>query len=162
MHEVEAERVLLRPVASDDVDRLHAMWTDPEVRRFLWDDKVIDRALATAVVGESTELWQRKGYGLWIIVEKSSGDDAGFVGFRDSAEGDVPELVFGLLPGAWGRGLATEAARAAVTFIRDVHGHRVIRAETDAPNSRSVGVLERLGMKRESGGEAILEFTLAD
>ena len=45
----------MRPFAMDDVDDLHCLWVDPGVRKFLWDDQVIPRETAIAVVESSIE-----------------------------------------------------------------------------------------------------------
>ena len=60
---------------------------------------------------------------------------------------DPPELqlLYGLLPAVWGRGLATEAAAAACEFAFDRLGWPAIRAATDTPNIASRAVLGRLG-----------------
>ena len=52
------------------------------------------------------------------------------------------EIVYGLLPAFWGRGLATEAPRAALAYLRET-GHTRVYARTDAPNEKSIAVLRR-------------------
>lgn len=137
-------RLHLVPLTLDDVDLLHAMWRDPEVRRYLWDDVEIARERAAEVVGESVRDWERHRFGLWIVHER--GEAIGFAGFIP-AEDDHPELVFGLLPRAWHRGLATEAAGAVLRYLSGVLGHGGAWAVTDAANVASQRVLERLGMR---------------
>ncbi|HYC93640.1 MAG TPA: GNAT family N-acetyltransferase [Thermoanaerobaculia bacterium] len=136
-------RLRMVPVSLGDVDVLHAMWRDPDVRRYLWDDVEIERDTAAAVVAESVRDWERHRYGLWLLHEHEQA--IGFAGFRPSEE--EPELVFGLLPHAWHRGLATEAAAAVLHYLFEVLGHDGAWAETDAPNTASQRVLERLGMR---------------
>ncbi len=46
-------RMRLRPISSDDVDALHALWTDPDVRRYLWDDRIIPRETVEEIVAHS-------------------------------------------------------------------------------------------------------------
>jgi ribosomal-protein-alanine N-acetyltransferase len=146
MTALHTQRLRLSPVSLDDVDLLHAMWRDPGVRRYLWDDVEIDRGTAAAVVAASVRDWERHRYGLWLIHEHDRA--IGFVGFRHSDE--EPELVFGLLPEAWHRGIATEASAAALDYLFDDLGHAAAWAETDAPNTASVRVLERLGMQLDA------------
>lgn len=40
----------MRPFEKDDVDALHRLWTDPDVRKYLWDDQDIPRETAVAAV----------------------------------------------------------------------------------------------------------------
>ena len=73
-------------------------------------------------------------------------------GFRPSEWAEAPELLFGLSATHWGRGLALEAARAAATWaFETLHATRIVAA-TDPPNTASVKVLERLGMRFERQG----------
>ena len=142
---LETPRLSLFPVSIDDVDVLHAMWRDAEVRRYLWDDVEIDRETARAVVEQSVRDWERHGWGLWLVHKRDR--VVGFAGFRSSEETGQPELLFGFLPQAWHRGLATEAAQTALRYLFDVVRCHSAWAATDAPNVASVRVLERLGMQ---------------
>lgn len=148
---IETARLHLIPATEADVDTLHRIWTDPDVRRYLWDDIIIDRDIATAVLAHSANDWRERGYGIWLIVERETNTVAGFTGFRSSEDRPEPELVFGLLPAFWHRGLATEAARAAVDFLDG----RAIWAATDPENTASMQVLERLGMTVERRAELV-------
>jgi RimJ/RimL family protein N-acetyltransferase len=149
---VETERLRLNPVTIDHVDVLHAIWTDAGVRRYLWDDLVIERDVAAQVVEANLRDWRERGYGLWLIELLESGEAIGFVGFRSSEEDERPELLYGLLPAYWHRGFATEASRAALSFLRE-KGIHAVRAATDPPNTASIGVMERLGMTFERRGQ---------
>jgi RimJ/RimL family protein N-acetyltransferase len=55
----------LRPAEHADLDRLWALWTDPDVRRFLWDDVTISREHAAEVLGGLIEAGVASGRGLW-------------------------------------------------------------------------------------------------
>src|SRR5262245_10743401 len=57
---IATARLILRPFAAADVDDLHRLWVDPGVRKFLWDDQVILRETAVAVVESSIESFARK------------------------------------------------------------------------------------------------------
>src|SRR5688500_932913 len=114
---VKTPRLRLIPVTESDVDVLHRVWTDPDVRRYLWDDTVIDRDTAHAVVAQSCDDWREQQYGLWLIADAATNAIAGFTGFRSSEERPEPELLFGLLPAYWHRGHATEAAEAALRYL---------------------------------------------
>jgi len=53
VHEIETARLTLRPLASEDLDAIHRVWTDPEVRRYLWDGEEVSREVAVGVISES-------------------------------------------------------------------------------------------------------------
>jgi RimJ/RimL family protein N-acetyltransferase len=106
------------------------------------------------------------GAGLWSI--RLAGDPGiiGFVGFREFF--DQLQLLYGLLPGYWGRGLATEAAAHICHHAFRELGFLEISAATDIPNQASANVLRRLGMRevRTSddgpGGTAFFVLTRED
>jgi len=138
-------RLTLRPWELSDIDMLHELWTRPEVRRYLWDDITISRERAEETVRESVAAAEREAIGCWVALDKA-GALVGFVGLirRESGE---PELLYGLAPDCCGRGFATEAAHAALTYAFNALGATRVVAATDVPNAASVGVMERLGMR---------------
>jgi [ribosomal protein S5]-alanine N-acetyltransferase len=115
------------------------------VRRFLWDDEIIDPARTQAIVAESQRLFATDGHGLYGARMASSGELVGFGGFWSFREPPELELLFGLAEPYWNRGLATELAAAVLrdglTRLRFAN----VRASADAANAASVRVLEKLG-----------------
>jgi len=140
-------RLSMRPYRTDDLDGLHALWTDPQVRRYLWDDKVIDRATAAAAMQESIACTAEHGFGHWAVCQRDADGLIGFCGLRLMDGGPEVELLYGLYPAHWGRGLITEGATAWLTRGFTEHACARIWALTDAPNARSEAVMQRLGMR---------------
>lgn len=88
-------------------------------------------------------------FGQWVVLLASSGERVGFCGLREvTGAGDV-ELLYGLAPAHWGRGLATEAARAVLAHAFEACGLERVIGRTDPPNVASMRLLERSGMQRE-------------
>ncbi len=127
------------------------MWTNPDVRRFLWDDVVIPREQAAAVVESSMESFERRGFGFWTVA--LDGVVVGFCGLREIEGGPEIEILYGLLPEYWSRGYATAAARAVIGYAFGSLGLDRIDGRTDSPNTASARVLERLGMTFEKRAE---------
>jgi len=104
--------------------------------------------------------------GLWMLRERGARPIIGFAGLRCFWEPPELELVYGLHPSWWRRGLATEAARAVTDYAFDTLGLPELRAATDVPNTDSIAVLRRLGFeewKRTDDGPAgTLRFRLAE
>lgn len=140
-------RLTLRPFALEDVDEVHALWIDPDVRRYLWDDVVIPRERADEMVRAIIAGFERNGRGMWLIHEKGVESPCGFCGFLPRKELDRAELIYGLAPSVWGRGYATESARAVMEYGFETLNLPKIAAAADVPNAASVRVLERLGMR---------------
>lgn len=141
----------MRPFAMEDADNLHRLWVDPGVRKFLWDDQIISRETAIAVVESSIESFVNHGFGFWAICFKNDPELIGFGGLRyfteDGAEMSEVELLYGVEPEHWGKGIATEAARAVLRHGFEECELALIYAGADPPNAASIRVIEKLGMK---------------
>lgn len=161
--ELETPRLRLRPLAAADREALHALWTEPAVRRYLWDDRVIDLATVDGVIERSTATFAAEGFGLFALRAPGGAALLGAAGFHRL--GVEPELIYSLTPTAFGRGLATEASHALIDDAFERLGFARVLARTDTPNRASVAVMERLGMRYL--GEAIedglptVSYTLA-
>ena len=144
---LETARLELHPWQRHDIDALHSLWTDPGVRRWLWDDEIISREQAEAAVLESIRNADEHGVGMWCVRMRGQEELAGFCGFRFIEDTRSVELMFGFAPAYWGRGLATEASRAALVYAFAAGALPVVYGRTDAPNRASARLLERLGMR---------------
>ena len=150
-HALSTERLGLRPVTADDHVALLAHWTQPDVRRFLFDGAALSAAEVGETIEESIGDFAAHGYGIWII-ELGSGAGltgtaqvVGTAGLRPLEEAGL-EIFYSLAPGAWGRGYATEAARAVMEYGLGPLGLPEVLAEVDEGNTASVAVVKRLGM----------------
>ncbi|SNT07464.1 Protein N-acetyltransferase, RimJ/RimL family [Streptosporangium subroseum] len=144
-HLLTTERLILRPVTVQDQAGLLAHWTAPDVRKFLFDGVVLSPAEITEAVEDSVGSFAAAGYGLWLIREAGGNDLVGTAGLRPLEDLGI-EVLYSLEPGAWGKGYATEAARAVVEHALGPLGLPEVLAEVDADNAASVAVVERLGM----------------
>lgn len=152
---LETERLNLIPAMPADTAALHALWTLPDVRRYLWDDEVIPVETAAAVTAASARDFERHRFGLWSLIERGAGrpELAGFCGLRTGGIGDAPELLFALAPEYWRRGLVNEAALAVLQHAFGTLGLPRVIAATDAPNQRSARTLAALGFRFDRRGD---------
>ena len=144
-HVLRTERLVLWPVAPQDHAGLLAHWTEPGVRRFLFDGAVPSPGEITRAIEDSARDFAAGGYGLWLIWEPGGTEMAGTVGLRPLEDLGL-EVFYSLAPGAWGKGYATEAARAVVEYALGRLGLPEVLAEVDEANTGSVAVVGRLGM----------------
>ncbi len=142
---LSTERLTLRPVTADDHAALLAHWTQPDVRRFLFDGAALSAAEVTETIGESSRDFAASGYGIWLIELGSRAGLVGTAGLRPLEESGL-EIFYSLAPGAWGHGYATEAAGAVVEYGLGPLGLPEVLAEVDEGNAASVAVVKRLGM----------------
>jgi RimJ/RimL family protein N-acetyltransferase len=161
---LRTERILLRPWTGEDVDALHELWTASDVRRYLWDDAVITRNLAAKVVESHLVTAAKHRIGYWALhippTRSAEAPIGGFCGFRFIDDGPEIELMYGLQPEHWRKGLATEACRAALQYLWCSTEYQRVYARTDPPNRQSVQVMVRLGMTNVSTTESIITYLL--
>ncbi len=143
---LRTDRLLLEPLAPEHLDFVHRLWTDPQVRRYLWDDEVVSREQANDEIVKSVASFRDHDFGLLVIRRAEDGREIGFCGLRFIDDRDDVEILYGLLPEHWGRGLATEAGREVMRWAFVDLGLERLIGRTDPPNAASARVLERLGM----------------
>ena len=148
---LETERLALRRFTAKDVDVLAELDGDPEVMRYVTGGITTSREeIETQVLPAFLAYYERySGYGFWAAVEKSSGGFVGWFHFRpakDSPPGEI-ELGYRLLKSAWGRGYATEGARALVDKGFAELGVERVVAFTMVVNVASRRVMEKAGLR---------------
>jgi ribosomal-protein-alanine N-acetyltransferase len=141
------ERLVLQPVAPSDHAVLHAMFTEPGVRRVIFDDAIIPPEQTTEIIAKSEELFRTRAFGLWLARDASV--VIGFGGLWYFREPPELELLYGVGDAHAERGYAREVARAVVTYAFADLGMTEIRASTDPSHARSRRLLEDLGFVEE-------------
>jgi len=146
--EIHTSRLKLRPYIKEDLDNLHSIFVDPQVRKYLCDDKIMPREWVAKEIKNNIKCFEQHGFGQWSIFLKETLELIGFCGFRFFYD-NPPELqlIYGLSPQYWSKGLATEAAKAMIHYGFTEHKFEQIISTTDVENIASVRVMERTGMK---------------
>lgn len=144
-------RLLLRPWRVDDVDAFATMFADPEVMEFLGPTQ--DRAAIDAIVGRIQEHFAAHGFGWWAAEAPGIAPFIGFIGLAhvnfDAPFTPAVEIGWRLARAWWGRGYATEGARAALDAGFTQLGLDEIVSLAVPANARSRRVMERIGMTRD-------------
>jgi len=147
---LETSRLVLRPMEPGDFDGLYVIWRDPEVMQFIYPDGwphslETSRAAFDFLAGQ----FERDGFGQWVVVERERRAMIGYCGFKATPDPVVGELLYGLVTGRWGRGYATEAARAALAYGFGPAGFRRVVASAVVGHDASMRVLQKVGLERE-------------
>jgi RimJ/RimL family protein N-acetyltransferase len=135
--------IVLRAVESADGDALHAIFTEPGVRRFLFDGIELTRSETQEHVDAAC------AHGAWTI--RHDGKIVGLVALRPV--GAERELLIAVSERYWGSGAALHAAQQAMLHGFDVLGLGRILATVDLPNERSHRLMARLGFAPTGEGE---------
>jgi ribosomal-protein-alanine N-acetyltransferase len=145
---LETERLVLRPLTMADLDDLAALYADPEVRRWFPDGTRTYEQTREELVWIIDVYYARYGYGLWATILKATGTFIGRCGLLPwKIEGRTEVEVAYLLDKAfWGRGLATEAARAIIGYAFATLPVDRLICMTDHGNSASRNVAVKVGM----------------
>ena len=146
--EFTTERLLLRQWRESDREPFSALNADPRVMEFF--PSTLDRAASDAMVDRCRTAIAGRGWGLWAAELRGSGEFIGFVGLQIPAAplpfSPCVEIGWRLAFAYWGRGLATEAARGALSVGFEQVQLPEIVSFTAVINLRSRAVMERLGM----------------
>ncbi len=149
MTDIATERLKLRRFKADDAAALGAMLADPETMKFfpyVAETPAEGRHLALKHITYFERHWQQRGYGVWAVTE-ADGRLVGRCGIRNWESIDDIEVLYLIERSRWGRGYATEVARAALEFGFNEIGLDSIVGVTHQDNSASRHVLGKLGMR---------------
>jgi RimJ/RimL family protein N-acetyltransferase len=147
-----------------DWTELRPVATDPEVMRYItggapWSDERIRE-----FVERQVRLYAERGFCRWKLVEKQALETIGFCGVGFWRDGMEPEIGWWLARHRWGRGLATEAARAALADAFERAGLRRIVSIAMPGNEASIRIMRKLGLRFEcefeNEGVALVRYAI--
>jgi len=161
---LETERLILTVWEPSDWLELRSIARDTEVMRFItggvpWSDEQI-----RTYIERQMKCYTVHGFCRWKLVEKSTGETIGFCGIGFWRDAPHPEIGWWLARQSWGRGLATEAARAAlIDALERVGLDRIISVAMPA-NTASIRIMEKLGLsfecEFESEGTRLVRYAI--
>lgn len=153
--ELTTERLVMRGWREEDLAPFAALNADPEVMRYFPSTQT--RQASDAFVKDRIiPSFVEHGFGLWAVERTDTAEFIGFVGLCtvgfDAPFTPAVEVGWRLARAHWGKGLATEAARASLAFGFDVVGLAEVVSFTSPWNEPSQAVMRRLGMVPDPAG----------
>jgi RimJ/RimL family protein N-acetyltransferase len=139
------ERLLLRGFREDDFERYAEMMADPEVARHLMDGRPLTRVESWRQLAMFAGHWALRGYGLWAVEERATGNFLGRIGCLNPEGFPAFEIAYTLGRWAWGHGYAREGAAAALRYAREELGRSEIASIIRPANTASIRVATSLG-----------------
>ena len=155
VHPIRTPRLLLRALTADDLDGFAALHAEPRVMEKL--GATLSRSESHVVLTRIKSTVEGDGLGPWAVELVDRARFIGLVGLSrpifETAFTPCVEVVWRLLPEHWGKGLATEAARATLDFGFRVLGLPEILAWTTPDNVASRRVMAKLGMTHDAADD---------
>ncbi len=149
---IETPRLIVRELALGDLDVLAAIYADDETMRFIGRGGVLTREDAERAIERERAHYAERGYGEGATVLRETGEMIGVCGlivWPDIDGAEELEVAYLLARPWWGRGLATEVARAIRHHARDQLGRDRLVSCIYPDNTASIRVAEKIGMHYE-------------
>lgn len=142
---LETKRCLIRETVPEDVDSFYEIYSDPAITKFM-EDLYPEKEQEKAYIREYIEkIYTYYEFGVWTIVEKSTGDVIGRAGFSYRAGYDEPELGF-IIGVPWQRqGYAEEVCRAILDYGWDRLCFDRVQVFVETENEPSLKLCDKLG-----------------
>lgn len=152
---LKTARLLLPQWSDSDAALLERLSADPRVARYIGDGQLWSPEKAGDVSQGIVEHWRANGFGWRVAVEKESVESVGFAALNYLGEGtaglaqDEFEIGWWFAPSVWGRGFASESARAVCQEAFQRVGAPSVVARLQPDNLASARVATRIGMSHE-------------
>jgi RimJ/RimL family protein N-acetyltransferase len=151
MNIIETERLILRTWQKEDAEAYFRINQDPKVIEFLTGPLTMEQV--NAFITGANKQFEERGFTLWATCLKETGELIGWVGlnYLDFQAHFTPAVEIGWRLGSqyWGKGYATEAAKAVLDYGFNRLNLKELVSCTVPDNTRSRRVMEKLGMIRD-------------
>lgn len=149
---IETGRLILRDLQPEDDKGMFELDSNPEVHRYLGNNPINSIEQAREAISNIRQQYLDHGIGRWATIEKSSGNFIGWSGlkFITSVENNRTrfyDVGYRLIPKYWGKGYATESAKAALQFGFETLKLQEIIGTCHEENKASRRALEKCGLK---------------
>jgi len=142
----ETPRLHFRKFRADDLNELAAIRADPDVMKYIASGRPESIAEAQTILNKILVHWEQHGFGRCALIHKASRNLIGWCGLSYLEDTREVEIGYGIAKPYWGKGLASEAAGATITYGFEQLGLARIVAVTWPDNLASQRVLAKLGM----------------
>jgi RimJ/RimL family protein N-acetyltransferase len=136
-------RLSLIPLEAKDCDKLLSILHNSTIKKFLCDNKDVEREFVENMILKSESLFEEKGIGLWFIKHLTNESILGFCGLIDN---EVLELIYVIQPDFQNNGFATESVLKVIDYFRQLRLQDDVFAKIDLPNTESHVVANKIGM----------------
>jgi RimJ/RimL family protein N-acetyltransferase len=146
---IETDRLTLRVFVPEDVDRLAEILGDPSVMRYMPGGEPMPRQRIEIGLKKIIDHWHQHGFGRWAVIHNVDDRLIGWCGLEFIQEISEVEVAYLLEKLYWGKGFATEAAKASLRYGFEELKLDHIIALAFPENVASRRVMEKIGMVYE-------------
>jgi RimJ/RimL family protein N-acetyltransferase len=144
----ETERLQCRRLTPDDFQAMLEVYGDADAMRWVGDGSPITEDGVRRWIEVTENNYQKRGYGMFALVEKSTGKVIGFCGIVHPGGQQEAEVKYAFLRSYWGQGFATEAVGELIKYGEQKHGLTYMIATVAPENLASQSVLSKVGMSK--------------
>ena len=143
---IETDRCFLREMTMEDLDELYHLYEAPEVTRYmegLYEDRKKEEEYTKAYINN---MYRFYGYGMWLIIEKGTGNIIGRAGLNNVDIHGDPSLEMGYMIGRsyQKQGYATEVCEGIIQFAKEGTEFQVLNCLIQKENKSSIHLVEKL------------------
>ncbi|AEA44663.1 GNAT family N-acetyltransferase [Fluviicola taffensis] len=142
---LETSRLYLREMTPQDAEVAYILNLDPDVIRYTGDDAFESVGEAKAFL-ENYSSYKTYGFGRWAVILKETDEYLGWCGLKYTLELDEFDIGYRLMKKFWGKGYATEAAKACLEVGFNQFNMESIVGRAMPENGASIRVLEKIGL----------------
>jgi RimJ/RimL family protein N-acetyltransferase len=161
---IDTERLRLRSFREADTEPLCALLNDPDVVRYIGDRTIPNLQECWRAIAGWLGHWALRGYGQWAVEERESGALVGRIGLINPVGWPGPEIAYTLGKAWWGRGYATEGAKAVLDWAFEQRDFEELISLIDPANTASISVATRIGERHrgetELWGHRVLVYAI--
>ena len=146
---IETERLIFRPFTEEDLPKLIAQRSDPDVNRYLGGPARQNAEALAARLKFYMDCYDKFGFGSCAMIWRETGEMIGTAGIQPLEDTGEIEVGYSIIKPYWGRGIGTEAAKGWMAHGFNTAGLERIVAVAVEENTASRRIMEKLGMKYE-------------
>jgi RimJ/RimL family protein N-acetyltransferase len=143
---ITTDRLVLRAFTAKDIEPMHHILGGAGVLRYFPRSDPPSRDRVREMILAQQGHWRERGYGMWAVETRSTGELVGRSGLQYLPDTDEVEVDFVLGSAHWGQGFATEAGRASLRYGFEEISLESVVGIVHPENAASRHVLEKLGM----------------
>ena len=150
---MESERCILREMTMEDLDAIYELYKPEEITRYI-DGLHENRDEEKEIIKVYIEnMYRFYGYGMWVVIEKATGQLIGRAGLNHFEAGEQIQLELGyvIAQDKQKQGYATEVCRGILDYVKNELDFSAVYCLIQKENLASIHLAEKLGFAFEEG-----------